>query len=50
MPGDRAVQYLAERLGRLEAMPVRQRRSPRADLIRAQLDDAAISESACRLR
>src|SRR5215207_3948182 len=49
-PSNSPAQDLAQRLGRLEAMPLRQRRPPRADLVRSQLDDAPVAERARRLR
>lgn len=50
LPGDGAVQHLSERLGGLEPMPLRQRRPPRADLLRPEVDNAALAERGRRLR
>jgi hypothetical protein len=48
-PADRAREHLPERLGRLEAMPSRDRHPPGGDRRRAKLAQASLAEGAHRL-
>jgi hypothetical protein len=49
LPGNRPIQYLPQRLGRLEAMPFRNREPPRADLLRRELGKARLTQLGGRL-
>ena len=49
LPGNRPIQYLPERLGRLEAMPFRNREPPRADLLRRELRETHLTQLGGRL-
>jgi hypothetical protein len=48
-PGDRSLQHLPERLGRLEAVPGRERHPPLGDLLWGQLTDAPVTGHRGRL-
>jgi len=50
LPRDCGVQHLPERLRGLEAMPLRERATPAADLVRPQVNEPHLTERRRRLR
>jgi hypothetical protein len=49
LPGNGAVEHLPQRLRRFEAMPLRQRPAPGADLLGAQINEPHLTERERRL-